>query len=108
MGLFASRLGLVLALAYLLGAGWVAQDEVRHSHGGWINLRDFGTRIVTAPSQLTIGALLEAAGVPKVDYGRPGAREYALLLLHLLVTAACVYLVGWGVEWLYRRGAAPG
>jgi len=40
-----------------------AQDEVSHSHGGWINLRGFGTNLVTAASQLLLGPVLEAFGV---------------------------------------------
>lgn len=98
-----SRLGLVLALLYLAGAGFFVQDELRHSGGGWINLRGLGTVIATAPSQATLGTLLRKAGVPKVNFAAPGVAGYLELALHLLVTAGVVYLLGWGLEWTARR-----
>jgi hypothetical protein len=42
---------------------YIAQDEVRNSHGGWINLRGFGTVLVTAPSQVVFGSMLKMLGV---------------------------------------------
>jgi hypothetical protein len=99
-----SWFGGALAGLYLVIALWVAQDEVRHSHGGWINLRGMGTNILTAPSQLTLGAVLEGLGVPRINYNKPGVTGYGQLALHILVTAGLVYLVGWGAEWLVRRG----
>jgi hypothetical protein len=93
----------VLAALYLAPAIYVTQDEVRHSHGGWINLRGFGTTIMTAPSQATLGALLEWLGVPRVDYNRPGVLGYAQLVAHVALSAVVVYVAGWGIEWLVRR-----
>jgi hypothetical protein len=46
-----SWFGGALAGAYLLAAAWVTPDEIRHSHGGWINLRGMGTNILTSPSR---------------------------------------------------------
>lgn len=106
MTLLGSRLGLALGVIYLIAGIWVVQDEVRHSHGGWINLRGMGATIVTAPSQLTLGELLRALGVPRVNYNSPGIAGYAELAVHLLLTAVVVYLVGWGLEWLGRRALA--
>lgn len=103
MPLPGSRFGLVLALLYLLLGGWVVQDEVRHGHGGWINLRGMGTTLVTAPSQLTLGVLLRALGVPRVNYAGIGVAGYAELAVHLLLTAVVVYFLGSGLEWLARR-----
>jgi hypothetical protein len=94
--------GLVLALGYLPLATYVVQDEVRHSHGGFINLRGFGTRIVTAPSQLTLGPLLRRAGVQPVNWSTPSRAGLAELAAHVLVTAACCYTIGHGVEALVR------
>lgn len=98
-----SRLGLALVLLYLAGAGFVVQDELRHTGGGWINLRGIGTTIVTAPSQATLGTLLRKAGVPRVNFAAPGTAGYLELAVHLLVTAVVIYLIGWGLEWIARR-----
>jgi hypothetical protein len=98
-----SWFGGALAALYLVAAIWMAQDEIRHSHGGWINLRGFGTNILTAPSQLTLGAVLQGLGVPRINYNSPGVTGYGQLALHILITAALVYLIGWGGEWLVRR-----
>ncbi len=95
--------GGLLTVVYLGVAIFMAQDEIRHSGGGWINLRGLGTNILTSPSQLTIGTLLESLGVKKINYNDPGAADYAQLTLHILVTAALFYLIGWGGEWLVRR-----
>jgi hypothetical protein len=103
MPLLTSRLGYFLTLIYLVGAGWVVQDELRHTGGGWINLRGMGTTIVTAPSQATIGYLLGLLGVKRISFNEPGFSGYAQLVLHLLVTAAVVYLIGYGLEWGVRR-----
>jgi hypothetical protein len=103
MTLPGSRLGLVLGAVYLLVGLYVVQDELRHTGGGWINLRGMGTTIVTAPSQLTLGALLRALGLPKVNFAGPGFPGYAELAAHLLLTTLVVYLVGSGLEWMARR-----
>jgi hypothetical protein len=94
--------GIVLALGYLPFATYVVQDEVRHSHGGFINLRDFGTRIVTAPSQVTLGALLRRLGVRRVDMSNPGRAGLSELAAHVLLTAACCYAAGASAEALVR------
>lgn len=102
-----SLTGGALALVYLIIAGYVAQDEVRHTGGGWINLRGMGTFLVTAPSQATLGNLLSWLGVPKVSYSELGVPGYAQIILHLLITAGFVYLLGCGLEWVVRRVLAP-
>jgi hypothetical protein len=98
-----SSTGLACAALYLAVAVYVVQDELRHTHGGWINLRGMGTTLVTAPSQITVGWVLRGLGVPKVDFDRPGVRGSLELGVHVLVTAGLVYLLGAGVEALVRR-----
>ena len=92
--------GLIAAGLYLPFALYVVQDEVRHAHGGWINLRGFGTRLVTAPSQVTLGVVLRHAGVRPVDWSAPGTRGYAQLAAHVLWTATLCYAAGAAIEWL--------
>lgn len=92
-----------LTALYLVFAGYVIQDELRHSGGGWINLCGMGTVLATAPSQVTLGNLLRWLGIPKVDYADPRAGDYLELLAHLLLSAAFVYFVVLGVELLVRR-----
>ena len=98
-----SWLGGALSLVYLAFALWVVQDELRHSHGGWINLRGMGVTLVTAPSQVTFGVLLQRSGVRPVNYTSPGLLDYCQLVLHVAVTATLVYLLGYGIEWAVRR-----
>lgn len=98
-----SWLGTILCSLYTIGAVYVVQDELRNTGGGWINLRGMGTMIVTAPSQVTFGIVLEWLGVPRVDYSEPGLGDYSQLVLHVVVSAAAVYLLGYGIEWATRR-----
>lgn len=88
----------VVAVVYALAATYVTQDEVRHSHGGWINLRGFGTVLITAPSQIVVAPVLKAVGVPEIDYARLGFIDYGQLAAHILVSAAIVYLVVAGLH----------
>jgi hypothetical protein len=97
-----SWFGVSLAFIYLAGAGYLTWYELRHSGGGWINLRGFGTTIATAPSQATVGVLLRKLGAPRINHLEPGFTGIAELLLHLVLTASVVYLVGFGLEWIVR------
>jgi hypothetical protein len=107
MEIYQSWLGTALALLYTAVAIYVVQDELRNTGGGWINLRGMGTTLVTAPSQVTFGLVLEWLGVPPVDYSEPGMGSYSQLVLHVAVSAAAVYLLGYGVEWATRRWLLP-
>lgn len=107
MKIYQSWLGAALALIYTGVAVYVVQDELRNTGGGWINLRGMATVIVTAPSQVTFGVMLEWIGVPPVDYAEPGLGGYSQLVLHVLVSAAVVYLLGYGIEWATRRWLLP-
>jgi len=107
MKIYQSWLGAALGLLYAVAAVYVVQDELRHTGGGWINLRGLGVTLVTAPSQVTFGIALEWLGVPRVNYAEPGAADYAQLILHVVVSAAVVYAVGFGIEWAARRWLLP-
>jgi hypothetical protein len=104
---YQSWLGTILSLAYTAAAVYVVQDELRHSGGGWINLRGLGTALVTFPSQLTLGVVLEWLGVPRVNFWEPGVVDYSQLVMHVVVSATVVYLVGYGVEYVVRRWLMP-
>jgi hypothetical protein len=56
---------------YVALAIGVIQWEIRHTGGGWINLRDLGTKLVTAPSQLVFSPLLKAMGLEPISVHRP-------------------------------------
>ena len=107
MKIYQSRLGAALSFLYAALAAYVVQDELRNTGGGWINLRGMATVLVTAPSQVTFGVALEWLGVPRVDYSQPGLSGYSQLVLHVMVSAAVVYLLGYGVEWAARRWLLP-
>ena len=98
-----SRVAGVLALVYACAATYITQDEVRHSHGGWINLRGFGTTLITAPSQLLVGPVLKAFGVSDVNYADLQFADYALLATHVIVSAIIVYFIIAGVHALTVR-----
>ena len=102
MSLLASRLGYALALIYLVLSGRLIWTDL-HSSGGWINLRSMGTVLVTAPSQVTLGYLMKAVGIKPINFSDPGFGGYAQIVVHLLVTACVVYLLGYGLEWIGRR-----
>lgn len=101
MSLFRSRLGGALTAVYLVLAIYIAQDEVRHSHGDWINLRGLGTVLVTAPSQIVVGSVLKMLGVADVNYADLEFSDYSQIALHILVTASIVYLVVAGLQFLW-------
>jgi hypothetical protein len=103
MKIYQSWLGAAFSLIYTAAAVYVVQDEVRHTGGGWINLRGLGTVLITAPSQLTLGAALRRLGVPQVNFAEPGVSGYAQLTTHVLVSALVIYLIGYAVEWALRR-----
>ena len=103
-----SVVGGVLAGIYLIIATFIAQDEVRHSAGGWISLRGMLTGIVTAPSQVTVGTLLKAIGVPPVNYYNIGFSGYAQLALHVIVSTVFVYFLGAGLQSLVMAGWRAG
>jgi hypothetical protein len=103
VSIFRSWVGGVLTLLYLGLAVFIAQDDVRNSHGGWINLRGFGTVIVTAPSQILLGSVLKMVGVSDVHYADLGFSDYAQIGLHIIVTASIVYFVGAGLHFLGRK-----
>ena len=107
MKIYQSWLGAALALLYAALATYVVRDELRNTGGGWINLRGMGTVLVTAPSQVTFGVALERLGVPRINYSQPGLSGYGQLALHVIVSAAAVYLLGYGVEWAARRWLLP-
>jgi hypothetical protein len=89
-----SWVGAALAIVYTVAATYITQDEIRHPHGGWINLRGFGTTLITAPSQILVAPVLKFLGVPQVNYANLGFAAYAQFLIHILVSATAVYLLG--------------
>lgn len=107
MRIYQSWLGAALGLLYTAAAVYVVRDELKNTGGGWINLRGMGVMIVTAPSQVTFGLALEWLGVPRINYSEPGLGGYGQLALHVLVSAAFVYLLGYGIEWAARRWLLP-
>lgn len=92
---------------YVVIASYVTVDEVRHTGGGWINLRGMGTWLVTAPSQAVLGNLLRAFGISKVNYADLRLGDYLELIAHILLSALFVYLLFLGVELLVRRLFSP-
>jgi hypothetical protein len=105
--IYQSWLGAILAVPYTAFAVYFVQDELRSTGGGWINLRGMGTTIITAPSQVTFGILLEWLGVPRVNFSDPGLLGYSQMVLHVAVTAAVFYFCGYGLEWATRRWLFP-
>jgi hypothetical protein len=105
--IYQSWLGAILGLLYSAFAVYFVQEELRSTGGGWINLRGLGTAIITAPSQVTFGVVLEWLGVPRVDFSEPGLLGYSQLVLHVAVTAAVFYCCGYGLEWATRRWILP-
>jgi hypothetical protein len=97
-----SWFGAALAAIYLIAASIFVWTEIHSVHGGFISLRGMGPVLVTAPSQATLGVLLQKLGVPKINYSSPGALGTTQLVLHLVVSAAVVYLLGAGLAALVR------
>ncbi|MEJ7618681.1 MAG: hypothetical protein WKF30_17315 [Pyrinomonadaceae bacterium] len=107
MKIYQSWLSGALGLLYTAVAIYVVQDELRHTGGDWISLRGMGTTLITAPSQVTFGMVLEWLGVPRINYSEPGVGSYSQLALHVAVSAVAGYLLGYGLEWATRRWLLP-
>jgi hypothetical protein len=75
-----SVFGGVLAGIYFIIAIFITQDEIRHSAGGWISLRDYNL----------------------------GFSGYAQLVAHVLVSTVLVYFIGAGIQWLVMAGFRAG
>ena len=97
-----SWFGAALAAIYLIAASIFVWTEIHTVHGGFISLRGMGPVLITAPSQATLGVLLQKLGVPKINYSTPGVLGTAQLVLHLVVSAGVVYLLGAGLAALVR------
>ena len=96
-----SWLGYVLAGAYI---AWAIPfiHRALNATGGWISLKGLDIAIATIPSSFTFGLLFETLGW-RVNYSDPGVLGYLEIAFHVLVTAAVVYAIGYGVEWIMRR-----
>ena len=70
--------------------------------GGWISLKGLDIAIATIPSSFTFGLLFETLGW-KVNHSDPGVLGYLEIGFHVVVTAAVVYAIGYGIEWVIRR-----
>jgi hypothetical protein len=75
-----SVFGRVLAGIYFIIAIFITQDEIRHSAGVWISLRDYNL----------------------------GFSGYAQLVAHVLVSTVLVYFIGAGIQWLVMAGFRAG
>jgi hypothetical protein len=98
-----SWVGYALAGVYVALAVGVIQWEIRHTGGGWINLRDLGTKLVTVPSQVVFSPIFKAMGVPPINVDRAGVSDIAQLGFHVLVTATLCYALGWAIHTAVRR-----
>jgi len=96
-----SWLGYVLAGAYIAFAIPFIHRAL-HATGGWISLKGLDIALATIPSSFTFGLLFEALGW-RPSYSYPGVLEYLEIGFHILVTAAVVYAIGYGIEWVIRR-----
>ena len=96
-----SWLGYALAAVYIaIAIPWIHREL--HATGGWISLKGLGIAIITFPSGFTFGLLFEVLGW-RPNYSNMGMLEYLEIGFHVLVTAAVVYAIGYGIEWIVRR-----
>ena len=101
MSYFKSWLGYAFAGVYVV----IAIPMIYHAFhvtGGWISLRRLDVAIITFPSSFTIGLLLDALGF-RPSYTQPTVLTYLDIGFHVVVTAAMLYALGYGIEWVGRR-----
>ena len=101
MRFYQSWLGWVLAGVYIAAAIPMIHHAL-HVTGGWITLRRLDVALITIPSSFTFGFLFEALGW-QPSYNNIGVAGYLDIGFHVLVTAAFVYALGYGIEWAIRR-----
>lgn len=101
MSFHKSWLGYVLAAAYVAFAIPFIHRAL-HATGGWISLKGLDIALATIPSSFTFGLLFETLGW-RANYSELGVLGYLEIAFHVLVTAAVVYAIGYGIEWIFRR-----
>ena len=101
MRFYQSWLGYVFAGAYVAFAIPFIHRAL-NATGGWISLKGLDIALATIPSSFTFGLLFEALGW-RPNYSDLGVLGYLEIAFHVLVTAAVVYAIGYGIEWAVRR-----
>ena len=96
-----SWLGWVFAAVYLAAAIPLIYRAF-HQTGGWISLTKLDVAIITFPSSFTLGFLFEFLGW-NPSYSNLGVAGWLDMGFHLLITAAILYSLGYGIEWAVRR-----
>jgi hypothetical protein len=101
MRFYQSWLGYVLAGVYIAAAIPFIHRAL-NATGGWISLKGLDIALATIPSSFTFGLMFEALGW-RPNYSDLGVLGYLEIAFHVLVTAAVVYAIGYGIEWAVRR-----
>ena len=105
MSILKSFVGLILAAVYLLIAIAAFLHDLARTPGPLILFDEFLV-VVALPGLLFVAGPLELLGVKRNE----GALKTPVLIASAVLTAGMVYLVGLGIEILYRaisRWAAP-
>ena len=99
-----SLLGAILAALYILVAAIIAYDAYGCSGGNFPFPCDFLLALVIFPL-LPLVALLEQIGVGEPSFNSPGphADDMAMMTLYVLLCATLLYLLGYGIEKLFRH-----
>ena len=99
-----SKIGLALAVLYLVVASIVALQDFNCGGGLDMNICGLGTIFITFPSFVTVGRLFTAMGLV-IDFRNrsPSVSDLAQLATHIAICAALVYLVGHILERLVVR-----
>ena len=88
----------LLAALYIALVILVAWQDFSCGGGLDLNFCGFNTTILTFPSQITVGRIFARMGM-HIDYmhRQPNNSDLGQLAVHIIVTAAFVFLIGLGI-----------
>lgn len=99
-----NKIGMLLAIVYVVVALAIALQDFNCGGGLDINICGLGTFFITFPSYVTIGSLFAKMGLAiNFRHRTPSASDLAQLATHVTICAAIVYFVWSGLQRVVSR-----
>lgn len=106
MKFYKSLTGATLAIIYIIFALSIATGDFncgKTDNIDGFNFCGLATSIITFPSLLTVGLVLDQFGIKVNHRTAPSILDIFLVALHIGITSIVIYGIGYGIEWIVRR-----